>query len=169
MGAMALPYAHDIEITVRVNGRAVRAVVRPRTTLLDWLREEVGLTGTKKGCNQGACGACTVLVDGQRMNGCLTLAVQCDGREITTVEGLANGDGLSPVQAAFRDCDAFQCGACTAGQVMSAVALLDEVPRPTADQVRELMSGNLCRCGAYPRIVDAVPVAAGSDDAGQGA
>ena len=91
MGAMALPYAHDIDITVRVNGRAVRAVVHPRTTLLDWLREEVGLTGTKKGCNEGACGTCTVLVDGQRMNGCLTLAVQCDGREVTTVEGLADG------------------------------------------------------------------------------
>src|SRR6478735_239758 len=103
---MALDYAHDIDVTIRVNGRVVRAVVRPRTTLLDWLREEVGLTGTKKGCNEGACGTCTVLVDGQRMNGCLTLAVQCDGREITTVEGLANGDGLSPVQAAFRDCDA---------------------------------------------------------------
>jgi xanthine dehydrogenase YagT iron-sulfur-binding subunit len=160
MGAMALPYAHDIEMTVRVNGRAVRAFVHPRTTLLDWLREEVGLTGTKKGCNEGACGTCTVLVDGQRMNGCLTLAVQCDGREVTTVEGLADGDTLSPVQAAFRDHDAFQCGYCTPGQLVSATACIAEGHATDAATVREWMSGNICRCSSYPQITAAVLAAA---------
>ena len=157
---MALTYAHDIDITVRVNGRAHRAVVHPRTTLLDWLREEVGLTGTKKGCNEGACGTCTVLVDGQRMNGCLTLAVQCHERAVTTVEGLADGEALSPVQAAFRDCDAFQCGYCTPGQLVSATACIAEGHATDAATVREWMSGNICRCSSYPQITAAVLAAA---------
>jgi xanthine dehydrogenase YagT iron-sulfur-binding subunit len=160
MGAMALPYAHDIDITVQVNGRAVRAVVHPRTTLLDWLREEVGLTGTKKGCNEGACGTCTVLVDGHRMNGCLTLAVQCHGREVTTVEGLADDGELSPVQQAFRDHDAFQCGYCTPGQLVSATACIAEGHATDAATVREWMSGNICRCSSYPQITAAVLTAA---------
>ena len=160
MGAMALPYAHDIDITIRVNGRAVRAVVHPRTTLLDWLREEVGLTGTKKGCNEGACGTCTVLVDGRRMNGCLTLAVQCHGREVTTVEGLADDGELSPVQQAFRDFDAFQCGYCTPGQLVSATACSAEGHATHAATVREWMSGNICRCSANPQITAAVLAAA---------
>lgn len=156
-------------VNLTVNGEPHEVEVDTRRSLLDLLREDLALTGTQKGCDQGACGACTVHLDGRRRLSCLTLAVQADGHDVTTVEGLAADGDLHPVQRAFIDCDAFQCGACTAGQVMSAVALLDEVPRPTADQVRELMSGNLCRCGAYPRIVDAVLVAAGSDDAGQGA
>jgi len=156
-------------VNLTVNGEPREVEVDTRRSLLDLLREDLALTGTQKGCDQGACGACTVHLDGRRRLSCLTLAVQADGHDVTTVEGLAADGDLHPVQRAFIDCDAFQCGACTAGQVMSAVALLDEVPRPTADQVRELMSGNLCRCGAYPRIVDAVLVAAGSDDAGQGA
>ena len=160
MGAMALPYAHDIDITVQVNGRAVRAVVHPRTTLLDWLREEVGLTGTKKGCNEGACGTCTVLVDGARMNGCLTLAVQCHGREVTTVEGLAHDGELSKVQEAFRDYDAFQCGYCTPGQLVSATACIAEGHAADAATVREWMSSNICRCSSYPQITAAVLAAA---------
>lgn len=156
-------------VNLTVNGEPREVEVDTRRSLLDLLREDLALTGTQKGCDQGACGACTVHLDGRRRLSCLTLAVQADGHDVTTVEGLAADGDLHPVQRAFIDCDAFQCGACTAGQVMSAVALLDEVPRPTADQVRELMSGNLCRCGAYPRIVDAVLVAARSDDAGQGA
>ena len=158
---MALDYAHDIDITVRVNGRAVRAVVHPRTTLLDWLREEAGLTGAKKGCNEGACGTCTVLVDGRRMNGCLVLAVQCDGREITTVEGLAGADGgLHPVQQAFRDHDGFQCGYCTPGQLLSATACIAEGHARDEADVREWMSGNICRCSSYPQITAAVLTAA---------
>ena len=158
---MPLNFAHRVDIEVRVNGRPVRAVVAPRTTLLDWLREDAGLTGAKKGCNEGACGTCTVLVDGQRMNGCLTLAVQCDGREVTTVEGLAGADGeLHPVQRAFRDHDAFQCGYCTPGQVLSAVACIAEGHAGDEASVREWMSGNLCRCSAYPQIAAAVLEAA---------
>ena len=165
---MALPYAHDIDITVRVNGRAVRAVVQPRTTLLDWLREEVGLTGTKKGCNEGACGTCTVLVDGRRMNGCLTLVAQCDGCEITTVEGLADADGgLHPVQQAFRDYDGFQCGYCTPGQLISAVACIAEGHATEEAEVREWMSGNICRCSAYPQITAAVLAAGATVNAGR--
>ena len=158
---MALDYAHDIDITIRVNGRAVRAVVHPRTTLVDWLREEVGLTGTKKGCNEGACGTCTVLVDGRRMNGCLTLVVQCEGRSVTTVEGLAGADGeLHPVQQAFASHDAFQCGYCTPGQLLSAVACIAEGHAADDASVREWMSGNICRCSAYPQITAAVLAAA---------
>ena len=141
---------------VTVNGEQHSVEVDSRRSLLDLLREDLALTGTQKGCDQGACGACTVHLDGQRRLSCLTLAVQADGRDVTTIEGLGTPEDLHPVQQAFVDCDAFQCGACTAGQVMSAAALLEEDGWSTADEVRELMSGNLCRCGAYPRIVDAV-------------
>lgn len=158
---MPLSFAHQVEIGLHLNGRAVRTVVSPRTTLLDWLREDVGLTGAKKGCNEGACGTCTVLVDGRRMNSCLTLVVQCEGLEITTVEGLADDDGtLSPVQQAFRDHDGFQCGYCTPGQLLSATACIAEGHATDEDTVREWMSGNICRCSAYPQITAAVLAAA---------
>jgi len=124
--------------------------------LLDLLRERLDLTGTKKGCDHGQCGACTVLVDGKRINSCLTLAVMKDGAEITTIEGLANGDDLHPLQAAFVEYDAFQCGYCTPGQICSAVGLMSEGRAETTDDIRELMSGNICRCGAYPNIVAAI-------------
>jgi xanthine dehydrogenase YagT iron-sulfur-binding subunit len=150
-----------IPVIVNVNGTAHALHIEPRVTLLDALRERLALTGTKKGCDQGTCGACTVLVDGRRVNACLTLAVMAQGKAITTVEGLANGDQLHPVQAAFIEHDGFQCGYCTPGQIMSAVALLAE-KRPTDEaSVREWMSGNICRCGAYPNIVAAVRAAAG--------
>ena len=155
----------SIPVHLSVNGEACTAQVDPRRSLLDLLRDTLGLTGTQKGCDQGACGACTVHLDGRRVLSCLTLAAQADGREVTTIEGVGSEESLHPVQQAFVDCDAFQCGACTAGQVMSAVALLDEGGWDTADDVRELMSGNLCRCGAYPRIVDAVLAARGSQEA----
>lgn len=136
------------------------------TTLLDWLRETAGATGTKKGCNEGACGTCTVLVDGQRMNSCLMLLAQCDGNEVTTVEGLEGDSGvLHPVQQAFLDADAFQCGYCTPGQVMSAVACISEGHTGSAEEVREWMSGNLCRCAAYPQITTAVLAAAETEKA----
>ncbi|WP_372472303.1 (2Fe-2S)-binding protein [Jidongwangia harbinensis] len=144
------------QLTLRVNGRPYPVDVEPRTTLLDALREELGLTGTKKGCNQGACGACTVLVDGRRVNSCLTLAVMQRGAEITTIEGLADGDGLHPVQQAFLEHDAFQCGYCTPGQIMSGTAVIAEGHAGSPEEVREWMSGNICRCGAYPNIVAAV-------------
>ena len=127
-----------------------------RVTLLDALREHLDLTGTKKGCDQGACGACTVLVDGKRVLSCLTLAGQCEGREVTTIEGLAPDGALHPVQEAFIRHDGFQCGFCTPGQIMSAVALLQEERAGSDDDVREFMSGNLCRCAAYPNIVAAI-------------
>lgn len=150
--------ATDRHVAMRfsVDGQPVRARVEPRVTLLDFLRDHLHLTGAKKGCNEGACGTCTVLVDGRRMNGCLTLAVQCEGAEITTVEGLATGDTLHPVQEAFIRHDAFQCGYCTPGQLLSAVACIREGHATDADSVREWMSGNLCRCAAYPQITAAV-------------
>ncbi len=146
----------NLPLSVGINGEQHTVEIDPRRSLLDLLRDTLGMTGTQKGCDQGACGACTVHLDGRRVLSCLTPAAQVDGREVTTVEGIGTADGLHPVQQAFIDRDAFQCGACTAGQVMSAVALLDEPGWESADDVRELMSGNLCRCGAYPRIVDAV-------------
>jgi xanthine dehydrogenase YagT iron-sulfur-binding subunit len=150
-----------IPVTLNVNGRAHELRIEPRVTLLDALRERLALTGTKKGCDQGTCGACTVLVDGRRVNACLTLAVMAQGKAVTTIEGLANGDELHPVQAAFVAHDGFQCGYCTPGQIMSGVALIAE-KRPLDDgSVREWMSGNVCRCGAYPNIVAAVQAAAG--------
>jgi xanthine dehydrogenase YagT iron-sulfur-binding subunit len=150
----ALPEARAVTLTV--NGKARQLEVAPWTTLLDLLRLHLDLTGTKKGCDHGQCGACTVLIDGQRMNSCLQLAVMQEGREITTIEGLAENGRLHPIQAAFVEHDAFQCGYCTPGQIMSAVALVQEGRARTGDEIREYMSGNLCRCGAYPNIVAAI-------------
>jgi xanthine dehydrogenase YagT iron-sulfur-binding subunit len=143
-------------ITLRVNGAAKQLEIMPWCTLLDVLRERLHLTGTKKGCDHGQCGACTVLVDGRRVNSCLTLAVMRDGAEVTTIEGLAEGEVLHPLQQAFIDHDAFQCGYCTPGQICSAVGLIREQRARTPAEIRESMSGNLCRCGAYPRIVAAI-------------
>jgi xanthine dehydrogenase YagT iron-sulfur-binding subunit len=148
-----------VEIRLVVNGRTERLRVDPRVTLLDALRERLALTGSKKGCDRGQCGACTVHVDGRRVLSCLTLAVATAGRQVTTVEGLADGDRLHPMQQAFIDCDAFQCGFCTSGQIMSAVALVDEGHTHSDDEIREHMSGNICRCGAYDNIVAAVRTA----------
>jgi xanthine dehydrogenase YagT iron-sulfur-binding subunit len=139
-----------------VNGAAVQLNVAPWTTLLDALRDRLGLTGTKKGCDHGQCGACTVLVEGRRINSCLTLAVMKQGVNVTTIEGLAIGAELHPLQQAFIDHDAFQCGYCTPGQICSAVGLLAEGRAKTEDEIRELMSGIICRCGAYPNIVRAI-------------
>jgi xanthine dehydrogenase YagT iron-sulfur-binding subunit len=143
-------------VTLRVNGAKKQLDILPWTTVLDALREHLGLTGTKKGCDHGQCGSCTVLIEGKRVNSCLTLAVMKDGAEITTIEGLAEGEALHPVQQAFIDQDAFQCGYCTPGQICSAVGLLREGRARAPDEIRELMSGNLCRCGAYPHIVAAI-------------
>jgi xanthine dehydrogenase YagT iron-sulfur-binding subunit len=148
-------------IELDINGKRHALTLEPRMTLLDALREHLGLTGTKKGCDQGQCGACTVHVDGERVLACLTLAVQAEGSAITTIEGLAGpGGGLHPVQQAFMDEDAFQCGYCTPGQIMSAVACIREGHAGSDDEIREYMAGNLCRCGAYPHIVSAVRKAA---------
>jgi xanthine dehydrogenase YagT iron-sulfur-binding subunit len=143
-------------VTLRINGRDVKLALEPRVTLLDALREYAGLTGTKKGCDHGQCGACTVHVNGRRVLSCLTLAMMAQGSEVTTIEGLASGDALHPVQQAFVDRDAFQCGYCTPGQIMSAAALLREPCGESDADVRECMSGNICRCGAYPNIVAAI-------------
>ena len=145
-----------IDVALDVNGQRTTLKLEPRVTLLDALRENLGLTGTKKGCDLGQCGACTVLIDGERKNSCLQLAAMVDGRKITTIEGLARGDELHPVQQAFLECDGYQCGYCTPGQILSAVALLREGTAKTDDEVRESMSGNLCRCGAYPNILKAI-------------
>jgi len=145
-----------VPITLRINGKDRQLRVDPRTTLLDCLRETVVLTGTKKGCDHGQCGACTVHVNGRRVNSCLTLAVMHEGDEITTIEGIGTPDAMHPMQKAFVKCDAYQCGYCTSGQIMSAVALLKEPCGPDDAAVRELMSGNICRCGAYPNIVTAI-------------
>lgn len=150
------PAAGSVAVAFRVNGQQQSVHVDPRATLLDCLRETLALTGTKKGCDHGQCGACTVHVNGRRVNSCLSLAVMHEGDAITTVEGLGAPDALHPMQASFLACDAYQCGYCTSGQIMSAVALLDEPCGPADDDVRELMSGNLCRCGAYPNIVAAI-------------
>ncbi|MGL5078360.1 MAG: 2Fe-2S iron-sulfur cluster-binding protein [Waterburya sp.] len=170
---LTLP-AKGAEIELKINGIQQTINIEPRVTLLDVLRERVGLTGTKKGCNHGQCGACTVLIDGRRINSCLALAVQYEGSEITTIEGIANGEELHPMQTAFINHDGFQCGYCTSGQICSAIAMLDEVaageasivtenimdldaPTELTDaEIKERMSGNLCRCGAYPGIVAAV-------------
>lgn len=145
-----------IPITLTVNGAARVMEVEPWTTLLDLLRDKLDLTGTKKGCDHGQCGACTVLIDGKRINSCLTLAVVRDGADITTIEGMATSGELHPLQAAFVECDAFQCGYCTPGQICSAQGLINEGRAKSREDVRELMSGNLCRCGAYTNITDAV-------------
>lgn len=165
--------SNKFDVTLSINGTEYKLKIEPRVTLLDTLREYIGLTGTKKGCNQGTCGACTVIINGQRINSCLTLAVMHGGKKITTIEGLANGNELHPMQAAFIQHDGFQCGYCTPGQICSAVAMLEEVAAgepsfvtETADinlpielsdaEIRERMSGNICRCGAYNGIVAAI-------------
>jgi xanthine dehydrogenase YagT iron-sulfur-binding subunit len=145
---------YEIELTV--NGRMQRLALDPRVSLLDVLREYLALHGTKKGCNQGACGACTILLDGKRVNSCLTLAVMHDGAQITTIEGLANGTQLHPLQSAFIEHDAFQCGYCTPGQIMSGVACMAEGHAHSPEEIKAWMSGNICRCGAYPGIVGAI-------------
>jgi xanthine dehydrogenase YagT iron-sulfur-binding subunit len=165
-----------VSVQLRINGEDHTLDLDPRTTLLDALREQLGLTGTKKGCDQGQCGACTVLVNDRRINSCLTLAVMHDGEAITTIEGLALGDELHPLQRAFIHHDAFQCGYCTPGQILSALAVLEEVragvpshvsadiaepPDATEAELRERMSGNLCRCAAYPNIIAAIRDAGG--------
>jgi xanthine dehydrogenase YagT iron-sulfur-binding subunit len=180
VAAEALPAVPPARLALRVNGERHELVLEPRVTLLDALREHLGLTGTKKGCDRGQCGACTVLVNGRRINACLTLAMAHEGDDIVTIEGLGKPERLHPMQAAFIAHDAFQCGYCTPGQICSAVALLEEARRGDAsaatpdlrrplatplsdDEVRERMSGNLCRCGAYPNLVQAVQsVAAGA-------
>ena len=164
--AMYAPPAKQT-INLKINDKNVSVEVAPWVTLLDLLRERLELTGTKKGCDHGQCGACTVLADGVRINSCLTLAVMKDGAAITTIEGLSDGGELHPVQAAFIEHDAFQCGYCTPGQICSAVGMLAEGKAATADDVRELMSGNLCRCGAYPNIVAAIEAVRGAESAAQ--
>jgi xanthine dehydrogenase YagT iron-sulfur-binding subunit len=149
-----------LPMALRINGTEHRLNLDPRTALLDALREHVGLVGSKKGCDHGQCGACTVLLDGERVLSCLTLAAQAQGRAITTIEGLSAGDRLHPMQQAFVDNDAFQCGYCTPGQIMSAVACVQEGRATSDNEIREYMSGNLCRCAAYPNIVAAVRQAA---------
>jgi len=152
---------HEWTVRLSVNGRPVEATVEPRLTLADFLREHCGLTGTHLGCEHGACGACTVLVDGQAVRGCLMFAVQADGSEVTTVEGIASPDGeLSPVQAAMRECHGLQCGFCTPGFVVSITAFLRDNPHPTDEEIREGLSGNFCRCTGYQGIVNAVHRAA---------
>lgn len=149
-----------VPVTLKVNREPLKLMVDPRTSLLDALREYAGLTGTKKGCDRGACGACTVHLDGRRVLSCLTLAARCQNKEITTIEGLASDGHLHPVQTAFMEHDSFQCGYCTPGQIMSAAALIKEGHAGSDTEIREWMSGNICRCGAYPNIVAAVRQAA---------
>ena len=155
----------EVPVSLTVNGTARDVVIAPWTTLLDLLREELDLTGTKKGCDHGQCGACTVLVDGKRINSCLALAVTRPGAEVVTIEGLADGDALHPIQAAFLQHDAFQCGYCTPGQICSAVGLVAEGNARSREDVTELMSGNLCRCGAYANIADAILDVIGQEQA----
>jgi len=151
------PTSEARTIALSVNGKTRHVSVEPRTTLVEALRDNLGLTGTKIGCNQGQCGACTVLMDGTRVNSCITLAVMAEGAQIVTVEGLSDPTGeLHPMQTAFAEKDAFQCGYCTPGQILSAIACIDEGHAETAEDIREYMSGNLCRCGAYPNIVAAI-------------
>jgi xanthine dehydrogenase YagT iron-sulfur-binding subunit len=148
--------ADKMPLNIEVNGKALNLSVEPRVTLLDLLREQLHLTGTKKGCDYGQCGACTVHVNGVRVLSCLSLAIMQEGKKVTTIEGLANGDELHPMQAAFIKHDGFQCGYCTPGQIMSAVACIHEGHAGSEAEIREFMSGNICRCGAYPNIVDAI-------------
>ncbi|WP_399095747.1 (2Fe-2S)-binding protein [Streptomyces sp. BBFR2] len=159
--AAAAPAVPAGRVTVTVNGTRHTVTVDNRTSLLDLLREHLGLTGSKKGCDAGACGACTVLVDGRRQNACLTLAVRLEGAEVTTIEGLADGGQLHPLQQAFIDQDAFQCGYCTSGQILSGVACIKEGHTGSREEIAEWMSGNICRCGCYPKIVKAVQQTAG--------
>jgi xanthine dehydrogenase YagT iron-sulfur-binding subunit len=153
---ISLTASEMVPVSLTVNGTPHSLMLDPRTTLLDLLREHLDLTGTKKGCDQGQCGACTVLIEGRRVNSCLTFAVMLDGARITTIEGLAADGALHPLQQAFIDHDAFQCGYCTPGQICSAAGLIAEGRATSADDIRELMSGNICRCGAYTNIVAAI-------------
>jgi xanthine dehydrogenase YagT iron-sulfur-binding subunit len=157
-----IPVPGKFSIGMIVNGAQIKIEVAPWTSLLDALRDRLNLTGTKKGCDHGQCGACTVLVDGRRINSCLTLAVMKEGAEVTTIEGLATDGALHPLQQAFIDHDAFQCGYCTPGQICSAAGLIAEGKAKTTEEIRELMSGNICRCGAYPNIVAAIQQAMGT-------
>jgi xanthine dehydrogenase YagT iron-sulfur-binding subunit len=177
--AAPIAAAGELPCALRVNGQLHSLSLDPRTTLLDALRERLALTGTKKGCDHGQCGACTVLVEGRRINSCLTLAVMHDGESVQTIEGLADGDTLHPLQQAFLEHDGFQCGYCTPGQICSAAGMLQEAKqgmpshvtgdlsqpgaRLTAEEIRERMSGNICRCSAYPNIVVAIQQVAGAD------
>jgi xanthine dehydrogenase YagT iron-sulfur-binding subunit len=156
-----IPAPAKIPVALIVNGIQKQLKIAPWTTLLDALRDHLDLTGTKKGCDHGQCGACTVLVDGRRVNSCLTLAVMKDGAEVTTIEGLAKDGALHPLQQAFIDHDAFQCGYCTPGQICSAAGMIAEGRAKTPDEIRELMSGNICRCAAYPNIIAAIQQAIG--------
>ena len=149
-------YFEKVPVKLEINGKAHAISIEPRVTLLDLLREQLHLTGTKKGCDHGQCGACTVHINGKRVNSCLTLAVMQNGNKVTTIEGLAKGDELHPMQEAFITHDGFQCGYCTPGQIMSAVACVKEGHAETDDDIREYMSGNICRCGCYTNIVDAI-------------
>jgi xanthine dehydrogenase YagT iron-sulfur-binding subunit len=158
--AAALDPSLPVDVTLQVNGTAKSLNVDARTTLLDALREHIGLTGSKKGCDHGQCGACTVMVGGRRVLSCLTLALTAQDKQITTIEGLSQGDKLHPMQQAFIDQDAFQCGYCTPGQIVSAIACVKEGHATNDDDIREYMSGNICRCAAYPNIVAAVKQAA---------
>jgi xanthine dehydrogenase YagT iron-sulfur-binding subunit len=151
-----IPTPDKMSVSLTVNGKDTQLTIAPWTTLLDALREHLDLTGTKKGCDHGQCGACTVLVDGRRVNSCLTLAVMKDGAKVITIEGLATDGALHPLQQAFIDHDAFQCGYCTPGQICSAAGLIAEGHAKTPDEIREMMSGNICRCAAYPNIVAAI-------------
>ena len=163
-----VPSPAPLEVVLRVNGADHRLTLDPRTTLLDGLREHLHLTGAKKGCGLGQCGACTVLMDGKRVKSCLSLAALVEGREITTIEGVAQGEQLHPLQAAFIERDAFQCGYCTPGQIMAGVACINEGHAGSAQEIRDWMSGNLCRCGAYDHIVAAIQDAARVTGSGRG-
>lgn len=163
-----VPSPAPLEVVLRVNGADHRLTLDPRTTLLDGLREHLHLTGAKKGCGLGQCGACTVLMDGKRVKSCLSLAALVEGREITTIEGLAQGEQLHPLQAAFIERDAFQCGYCTPAQIMAGVACINEGHAGSAQEIRDWMSGNLCRCGAYDHIVAAIQDAARVTGSGRG-
>ena len=163
-----VPSPAPLEVVLRVNGADHRLTLDPRATLLDGLREHLHLTGAKKGCGLGQCGACTVLMDGKRVKSCLSLAALVEGREITTIEGLAQGEQLHPLQAAFMERDAFQCGYCTPGQIIAGVACINEGHAGSAQEIRDWMSGNLCRCGAYDHIVAAIQDAARVTGSGRG-
>jgi xanthine dehydrogenase YagT iron-sulfur-binding subunit len=152
----AAAFFEQLPLSVEVNGSSHKVAVEPRVTLLDLLREQLGLPGTKKGCDHGQCGACTVHVDGKRVLSCLTLAIKTEGKKVTTIEGLANGNQLHPMQQAFITHDGFQCGYCTPGQIMSGIACIREGHAGSDDEISEYMSGNICRCGAYPNIVKAI-------------
>ena len=161
LAQQAGPAPEPLEVVLRVNGTEHRLSLDPRTTLLDALREQLRLTGSKKGCGLGQCGACTVMMDGKRVKSCLSLAALVEGREITTIEGLAQGGQLHPLQTAFIERDAFQCGYCTPGQIMAGIACIEEGHAGSAQEIRDWMSGNICRCGAYDNIVAAIQDAAG--------